>query len=149
MHFNRILPPVWFLLSIILMVGLDFWLPVKQLWIEPVNYLGSGLILMGIVMVLSVAYLFRQKGTTIKPFESSTYLVQSGLFRLSRNPIYLGMIAVLIGVWMWLGSLLPVVVIPAFTWVIQENFIKAEEKMLEDKFGEEYRTYQAQVRRWI
>ena len=103
----------------------------------------------GIGMVLFCAYLFRQKDTTIKPFQESSYLVREGIFNYSRNPIYLGMITVLIGLWIVLGSLTPLLIIPVFTWLIQELFIKQEEKMLLDKFGEEYQAYKATVRRWI
>ena len=59
------------------------------------------------------------------------------------------MITVLIGLWLYLGSLTPVFVIPVFAWLIQELFIKEEERMLEATFGEEYREYKATVRRWI
>jgi protein-S-isoprenylcysteine O-methyltransferase Ste14 len=52
-------------------------------------------------------------------------------------------------VWVVLGSLTPLLIIPAFTWLIQEMFIKEEEKMLEEKFGEKYQEYKATVRRWI
>jgi protein-S-isoprenylcysteine O-methyltransferase Ste14 len=59
------------------------------------------------------------------------------------------MIITLIGVWIFLGSLTPVLMIPIFTWLIQEMFIIEEERMLEAKFGEQYREYKATVRRWI
>jgi protein-S-isoprenylcysteine O-methyltransferase Ste14 len=149
MNLQKLLPPVWFLLSILVMIGLHFWLPVKQLLFPPVTYLGIIAIALGIVTALFCTYLFRQKNTTIKPFIESSYLVREGLFNYSRNPIYLAMIITLIGVWILLGSLTPVLVIPPFTWLIREMFIKEEEKMLEAKFGEEYREYKATVRRWI
>ena len=59
------------------------------------------------------------------------------------------MIITLIGVWIFLGSLTPVLIIPVFTWLIQEMFIKEEEKMLEEKFGESYQAYKTSVKRWI
>ncbi|MDJ0531955.1 MAG: isoprenylcysteine carboxylmethyltransferase family protein [Xenococcaceae cyanobacterium MO_207.B15] len=149
MNFQKVLPPVWFFLSIILMGGLHLWLPVRQLFFPPITYLGAGVILIGIVIVLSCAYLFRQKNTTIKPFQESSYLVREGMFNYSRNPIYLGMITFLAGLWIFWGSLTPVLIIPVFTWLIQEIFIKEEERMLEAKFGEEYQEYKTTVRRWI
>ncbi len=147
--FQKLLPPVWFFLSIILMFGLHFWLPIKQLFFSPVTSLGIGAIFIGIVMVLFCAYVFRQRNTTIKPFQESSYLVKEGIFNYSRNPIYLGMVFFLIGLWIFLGSLSPVFIIPLFAGLIQELFIKQEEKMLEDKFGEEYQEYKVTVRRWI
>ena len=149
MNYQKILPPFWFLFSIILMGGFHLLLPVKQLITQPFNYTGVVAIIIGIFMAVSCSQIFRQKGTTIKPFEESSYLVKEGLFRYSRNPIYLGMIVFLFGLWIVLGSLMPVVVMPVFIWLIQEKFIKEEEKMLCDKFGEEYREYKTKVRRWI
>ena len=149
MNLQKVLPPIWFFLSIILMVGLHLWLPVKQLFFPPITYLGIGAITLGIAVVLFCDYLFRQKNTTIKPFQESSYLLREGIFNYSRNPIYLSMITVLTGLWLYLGSLTPVFIIPVFAWLIQELFIKEEEQMLEATFGEEYREYKATVRRWI
>ena len=149
MNFQKVWPPAWFLLSIMSMIGLHLWLPVKQLLFPPLNYLGMVASAMGIGMALFCASLFRQKNTTIKPFQESSYLVREGLFNYTRNPIYLGMIVTLIGVWIFLGSLTPLLIIPVFIWLIQEMFIKPEEKMLEEKFGEEYRAYKESVRRWV
>ena len=149
MIFQKALPPVWFLLSMLLMIGLHLWLPLKQLFVPPITYLGVVTIAIGILMVLFCAYLFHKNNTTIKPFQESSYLVREGVFNYSRNPIYLGMIAILIGLWAFLGSLTPVLIVPVFAWLIQEMFIKQEEQMLDDKFGEEYRAYKATVRRWI
>jgi len=149
MSHQKILPPVWFLLSIISMIGLHFWLPIKQLLFPPITYLGMIAIALGILMILFCAYLFRQKNTTIKPFQESSYLVREGLFHYSRNPIYLAMIIALIGVWIVLGSFTPLLIIPVFTVLIQEMFVKEEEKILEGKFGEEYQAYKTSVRRWV
>lgn len=102
-----------------------------------------------IYSILHLFILFKQKNTAIVPFRESSYLITEGIFNYSRNPIYLGMIITLIGVWIYLGSLTPVFIIPVFSWLIQEMFIKEEEKMLEDRFGEDYREYKATVRRWI
>jgi protein-S-isoprenylcysteine O-methyltransferase Ste14 len=149
MNLQKVLPPVWFLLSMMSMIGLHLWLPVKQLLFPPLTYLGWIEIVLAIVMILFCTHLFRQKNTTIIPFQESSYLIREGLFNYSRNPIYLGMITFLSGLWIFLGSLTPLFVIPIFTWLIQEIFIKEEEKMLEEKFGENYQTYKASVRRWI
>jgi protein-S-isoprenylcysteine O-methyltransferase Ste14 len=53
------------------------------------------------------------------------------------------------GLWLFLGSLFPAIVIPLFAWLIQERFIKIEEQMLEEKFGAQYQDYQQKVRRWL
>ena len=149
MNFQKLLPPVWFLIAIALMIGLHLWLPLKQLFVPPITYLGIVAIAIGIAIVLFCAYLFKRNNTEIVPFRESSYLITENIFNYSRNPIYLGMIVTLIGVWIFLGSLTPILIIPLFSWLILELFIKEEEKMLEDKFGEDYREYKATVRRWI
>ena len=145
----KLLPPIWFLLSIMSMIGLHWVLPVYQLFFPPVTYLGLLAIALGIATMVFSAYLFKKNQTAIVPFQESSYLITEGIFNYSRNPIYLGMIVTLTGIWIYLGSLTPGVVIPLFSWLIQELFIKEEEKMLKDKFGEDYKIYQASVRRWI
>ena len=67
MNLQKVLPPIWFLLSIMLMIGLHFWLPVKQLLFPPLTYLGIVAIAIGIIIVLFCDNLFRQKNTTIRP----------------------------------------------------------------------------------
>jgi hypothetical protein len=83
MNLQKLLPPVWFLLSIIVMIALHFWLPVKQLLLPPVTYLGIIAIAIGIVTISFCSYLFRQKNTTIKPFLESSYLIREGFFNYS------------------------------------------------------------------
>lgn len=103
----------------------------------------------GLSLVLWPARLFSLAKTTIKPFSESSSLVTTGPFRLSRNPIYVGMVIVLLGVAIRLGSLTPFAVIPFFVLFINRAFIVHEERMLLDTFGEEYEAYCRGVRRWI
>ena len=77
MNRQKLLPPVWFLLSIVVMIALHFWLPIKQLLFPPLACLGMIAIAIGIVVILFCAYLFRHKNTTIKPFQESSYLKSS------------------------------------------------------------------------
>ncbi|MEE8233425.1 MAG: isoprenylcysteine carboxylmethyltransferase family protein, partial [Gammaproteobacteria bacterium] len=95
------------------------------------------------------ALYFKKSGTAIRPFETSTVLVKGGPYRFTRNPMYLGMVLILIGMAIYLGSLTPWFVIPVFFLIIQEWFIKYEEPFLENTFGKEYQDYKTKVRRWI
>jgi protein-S-isoprenylcysteine O-methyltransferase Ste14 len=107
------------------------------------------LLALGAALVLWPAGLFNRAGTTIRPFERSSALVVSGPYRLSRNPIYLGMATMLAGVGVLAGSLTPFLVVPAFMGLIEMRFIRKEEAMLQEAFGAEYAAYRARVRRWI
>lgn len=75
-------------------------------------------------------------------------LVGTGPFRLSRNPMYLGMASALTGLGILLGSVLPFLVLPAFMLVIQRMFIVHEEAQLAERFGAEFEDNSRRVRRW-
>ena len=146
---RRIIPPVYLLLSLIAMALLHFYLPVRRFLAPPNSYVGVVWILAGIGISAIAARSFTKAGTPVVPFERSTALVTTGLFKYTRNPMYLGMVFILIGAWLCFGSISPVVPIVAFVWIITANFIRGEERFLEDIFGEQYLLYKKQVRRWI
>ena len=89
--------------------------------------------------------------TTINPLapDRTAKLVTIGMYRYSRNPMYLGMLLMLCGWAVWLAQPLNVLLLGAFVWLINTLQILPEEAILLDKFGEDYRSYCAQVRRWI
>jgi len=146
---RKIIPPVYFLASLILMVGLHHHLPLVLLVTEPVSYAGLLLLLPGLFISFWGARTFRKAGTPVKPFEPSTTLVLNGLYRYSRNPMYLGLVLMLTGTALLLGSLSPFLVVIVFFLIIQEGFICHEEPFLENIFGDEYRAYKTRVRRWL
>lgn len=131
------------------MGGLHWLLPLLNLFSVPWNLVGIIPLGLGVVINLIASGAFQQAKTTIKPFEESKALVTKGLYRLSRNPMYLGFVLILAGVATLLGSLMPYLVIPAFIILIERNFIRVEEQWLERKFGQHWREYRQQVRRWL
>ena len=149
MNRPRLFPPVYFYLSLVAVVGLHFLFPVLKIIPSPWNAIGVIFLLSGITLSLMGDRIFHQAGTTILPYEESTSLVTQGVFRLSRNPMYLGFALLLAGAAFLLGSLTPFLVIPVFIFLIEKRFILVEEKMLTAKFGQAYLDYQARVRRWI
>ena len=146
---NRVIPPVYFLVALLFMVGLHLAVPIVQVIQVPYRYGGLVFMLGGILLVLWAVRRFGQAGTTIKPFQQSTALVGGGPYRLTRNPMYVGMVGVLVGIGVLLGSLSPVIIIPLFVALIDLRFIRSEEAALERTFGAEYVDYKARVRRWL
>ena len=144
-----IYPPRYVLLSALLMLVLHFLVPIRQLVDGPVRLLGIVPMAAGLAIVVWAAGLFDRAGTTIKPFEKSSVLVERGPYRLSRNPIYLCMVLSLAGLGVILGSLAPLLVVPAFAALIDRRFIRAEEAMLQQAFGSAYTDYKTRVRRWL
>ena len=145
----KILPPVYLLAAIALMIGVHYGLSTEPMLVSPYRLIGILPAVIGVGLIVWGWAVFRRAGTTIKPFEESSRLVASGPFRFSRNPIYVGMVAILFGVGMILGSALPFIVPPLFGWAIQRRFIAREEEMLAATFGEEYDEYRRKVRRWV
>jgi protein-S-isoprenylcysteine O-methyltransferase Ste14 len=146
---TKLVPPVWLALSIIAMALLHRFLPIVQLIHWPLRWLGVLPMIAGIALATRGASLFNRHGTGVVPFSPVTHLVLEGPYRFSRNPMYLGMVQLLIGVALLFGTLSPWFVIPLFAWWIDRRFIAQEEMMLEEHFGEDYLAFKRRVRRWI
>jgi protein-S-isoprenylcysteine O-methyltransferase Ste14 len=147
----RFFPPVIALIVAGLMWLLDSHFPLLHLWDEPWNRIG--LVLMAAALVIdgwSLA-LFLMHRTTIHPLkpEDTSALVTRGLYRFTRNPMYLGLLILLTGFAVFMGSLTPLIMLPLFVMVMNRQQILHEERVLEEKFGEEYLVYKKRVRRWL
>jgi protein-S-isoprenylcysteine O-methyltransferase Ste14 len=146
---RMLVPPVYFLVALLLMGFFHRAAPGAYIIQAPYSYAGIVLIALALGLMLWAAFLFRRAGTNIRPFLPSTALVLSGPYRHTRNPMYLGMAGTLLGAGVLLGSITPFVVIPAFMALITERFILGEEAKLEAAFGRDYLDYKARVRRWL
>ncbi len=92
---------------------------------------------------------FKRAGTPVIPFKPTTALVVDGPYRMSRNPIYLGMAALYVGLAFLLGLMWALLFLPFVLVAIDRLIIAREEPYLERKFGQEYVEYKKRVRRWI
>lgn len=146
---RKIIPPVYLLLTLAAMLALHFKLPIVHLIQAPYSLAGWVLVVAGLAVSATASSAFRRVGTPVVPFERSTVLVTDGLFRHTRNPMYLGLVILLLGIAIALGSLGALLPIPVFVWIIQKWFIEGEERFLTEIFGEQYLTYQRRVRRWL
>lgn len=131
------------------MVAIRKLIIIKEIIPKPYNYFGVVLLLFGIVMTVIVRKGFEKIGTEIHTFKNPRKLVTHGLFKLSRNPIYLGFALSLFGVWILLGTILPMVGCLLFIIVTNSYYIPFEERIMEHTFGNEYKKYKEKVRRWI
>jgi len=144
-----VLPPIYFFLAIGVMVGLHYFSPIVH-WIDDAwDWFGWVLIGLGVTLGLAGNVLFHSHDTTIKPYEESSALVTGGPYRVTRNPMYLGMALILMGIAVLCGTLTPFLVVPFFVVLINYRFIRMEEGMLGERFGDEYLEYKKRVRRWI
>ena len=142
-------PPLIFLAGIVLGVSLDFIWPLPffaEAWQYPLATLSA---VLGIAAIATAVVHFRRGGTNVPTWQPTTTIISYGLYRVTRNPIYIGVSLVYAGlalaaanIWM-LGLLAPILLILHFGVVLRE------ERYLENKFGDDYRSYKARVRRWI
>jgi len=140
-------PPIYFI-SLLILTVLTFVIPIKII-IKPYNYFGIILILFGIIMNLWTDQLFKKTHTNVKYHKIPNKLIVSGPFKFSRNPMYLGMLAILLGVAIIIGNLISFIFPIIFIIIINKKHISTEEKNMEKTFGKEYLKYKNKVRRWI
>ena len=125
--------------------------PLLRIPIPGHKYAGAALVIVGL-MVSAVGVLqFRRARTTVNPMSphKASAVVSSGLYRWSRNPMYLGMAVALLGLAVWASALAAYLLVVAFCWYLTLFQIIPEEKALLAAFGPEFAQYMAKVRRWV
>jgi len=145
-------PPLLFLLGIVAGWLLDhaFALPIAgpaaRPVIEPVGWL---LVALGTALAGWGLVTFRNAGTPIRPDRPAAVLVTHGPFRRSRNPIYLGLSLVYLGVTVLVDSAWPLLFLPVVVAILHLMVIRLEERYLAATFGIAYDEYRRRVRRWL
>ena len=142
-------PPVIFIVAFVIGFGIELIYPLPTL---PLGLqLGAGVasVIVGVLLIRSSMASIERAGTTYNPFSTSTALVTSGIYRYTRNPGYLGLAMIQLGLalmydspWILLATIVAVIVTNQFV-------IKLEEEKLRRAFGKEYQNYLTHVRRWI
>jgi protein-S-isoprenylcysteine O-methyltransferase Ste14 len=122
--------------------------PVMAAHAFPRYLAGAALAAAGFVMIGMGTRRFQAAGTNIPPNLPTTALVVEGIYRLTRNPLYLGLTLIYLGLGVAAGSFWAIGLVVPLLWVINTGVIAREEHYLERKFGDEYRAYKARVRRW-
>ncbi len=141
------LPPVWLLAAMVAGWALGRLWPLAEAgWTSPA---GAALILAGLALMAAAVWEMTRARTTVIPHERPSALVTSGIFRFSRNPIYLGDVLVLAGFLLHWQAVLALPLIPLFMWVIRRRFIGPEEARLRAGFGPAFEAWAARTRRWI
>lgn len=145
---KMLLPPRGFLLALLAQVPLivSSW-PLHPNSLEMVA--GAALIAWGVLLNIWAERLFRWGATGVCPFSPTTVLVKRGPFKLSRNPMYLGLIAISVGVTLATGAFTNIWISVAFAIWLHYAYVLPEEHFMHDRFGAEYEQYTERVPRWI
>jgi protein-S-isoprenylcysteine O-methyltransferase Ste14 len=117
----------------------------------PLHIVAAGMGIVGAGITGSAMLSFWGAHTTVNPMKpsSASFLVTSGIYRFTRNPMYLGLLLLLAGWALYLANILVVLFLPAFILYMNRFQIKPEERALTDRFGQRYLEYATRVNRWI
>jgi protein-S-isoprenylcysteine O-methyltransferase Ste14 len=146
---QKLLPPVLVLILGVAMVLADMLAPLVELIPAPYHQSGFVLISAGIAVAVAARRQFARAKTNIYTFGEPGTLLTGGAFHVSRNPMYLGFALLLLGVAAVLGSLSPLLIAAAFIVITDRWYIAFEERRMNARFGEAYRQYTQQTRRWL
>lgn len=146
----RIPPLAVVLIAASLMALIAYLVPIG-VPIPAAELLAGVFVLTGALIAAAGVVAFRRNETTVNPFtpERSSSLVASGIYRYTRNPMYLGFFLALVGWAALLSNLLALMLLPVFIVYMNRFQIQPEERALEQHFDAAYRTYIHQVRRWL
>lgn len=137
-------PPAWLVVFLVLSWSIGKVWPMPRLTATGLAMLG-----LGVVLVLAAAIQMWRERTTFIPRGQPRALVSSGIFAMSRNPIYLGDALILAGLSLYWGALPGLVLVAAFVALINRRFITGEETVLRRTFGQAFDDYCQRTRRWL
>lgn len=149
----RVFPPAIPLMFIVLGIGLNQVLPIEWLFEipKPFRYWLGGVIVVCAMLGLGgwSVLIMRRDGQSENPWKPTLNIIDRGPFRLTRNPMYLQMVLVCLGVGIAFMSWWLIIMTPLCGWLLQRLAITPEEDYLEQKFGDSYLAYKERVRRWL
>lgn len=147
----RFPPPFIYLGALLLGLAAEQFVALRSFGINRWLLVATGALLFaaGAATMLAAAGLFRRLGTHVPPSRPTTLIATTGPYRWTRNPMYLGMTLVYAGIAVGFDGAIALALLPLVLIVIQRQVIAREERYLEAKFGDDYRRYKAEVRRWL
>jgi len=145
----KIIPPLVYLAGLVIGFVANIWMSIKVVPNSIAWILGGILIICGAVLTGSAVLKFKDVGTTVRPDRAASTLVIAGPYKITRNPMYLGLALVYLGIAIAGQSVWALILLPVVLIIIQRGAIEPEEAFLEKRFGATYVSYKEQVRRWI
>lgn len=144
------LPPIWLAaFAALAWVQARFWSLGLSLDFAVTQALAGLCIGGGVILMLLAVIEMRRHRTTVIPHRDADRLVQSGIFKRTRNPIYLGDVLVLLGLILRFDAVLSLLLVPVLVWLLERRFIVPEENRLRRRFRADFARYERRVRRWV
>jgi len=145
----KIIPPLVYLIGLALGFLMTLWMPLRVVPYWVAWPIGGTLVGCGAVLAASAVLRFKGARTTVRPDRAANTLVITGPYRITRNPMYLGLAVVYLGFAIAGQAVCAIVLLPFVLIVIQRYAIEREEAFLRRRFGADYVDYTTRVRRWI
>ena len=143
-------PPLAWGLAVIAGLALNWLVPWPFLPVDlPAGWLGAMVFILALALVAWAIVTITRAGSNVPTNLPTTTIVDSGPYRFTRNPIYLGMFLGLIGLAIAFDNLRLLMMLVPFVLVIRYGVVAREEAYLERKFGDVYRGYRSRIRRWL
>ena len=146
---RKFMPTTYLLISIIAIIGFHLITTGTRVDFYVLKLLGTIPLLFGVTINLIADNSFKKHNTTVKPYKESNALITTGIFSLTRNPMYLGFIMILLGIAILLGSITSYLIVILFAVHMRLQFVRTEETALEKRFGSKWYKYRDRVRRWV
>ena len=143
------LPPLIYGAAVVIGLVIHYVFPLRILPSTPARWLGILLVLLSIMIVISALRALARAKTTFDVRKPTTAIVSDGAFQYSRNPMYLSMTLLYLGIASLVNSLWLILLVLPVVILIQWGVIEREERYLERKFGQAYLLYKGHVRRWV
>lgn len=143
------LPPLMFAGAVIAMVGLSMLVPAPEVADGWLRLLGLGPVALGVTLHVGAWEALRSRRTPIRADGTPRVMVTGGPFARTRNPMYLAGVVILVGLGITLGTVASLAIPVAYGILAHALLLPAEERVMEDRFGDAYREYRASVPTWI
>jgi protein-S-isoprenylcysteine O-methyltransferase Ste14 len=144
-----VFPPALFAGAMVVGLLLHWWQPIHPFPSWPARAIGAALFVGSALVGMWGERVMKRAGTNVRPNLPTTAIVTDGPFRYTRNPLYVSLVGLSLGVGLLVNGLWPLVVVVPTVAVLQWGVIAREERYLAAKFGEPYLAYQKRVRRWL
>lgn len=145
----RVPPPLIFIAGLLAGLALSYWLPTPLLPHGIALTVGILLMAAGVLLAAWAVMTFKFHGTTVRPDRPASVLVVAGPFEWTRNPMYVALATVYLGLSIAVQSLWAIILLAGVLYVIRTRIITREEAFLERRFGDYYREYKKSVGRWF
>ncbi|WP_087021656.1 methyltransferase family protein [Thaumasiovibrio subtropicus] len=147
----KVPPPMLFVTALGVMYGVSLYTPHWQVDVVVARYTSIGLFSLGLSIAIAATVAFKRHKTTVDPRhpEKSSSLVTKGIYRFTRNPMYLCLVLWLVCWAIYLHSPVALIIVTLFIVYLTQYQIKPEERMLSARFGKPYLKYTTRVRRWL